>query len=495
MSAVPGQIVVQKPGGSSQVIYSPFWHQQQFHASTTKHCILGGGAGSGKSFCMRMDAILRCLSIPRFRALIVRRQMPELRKSHLEELPFDLERLGLPATSYHQTHNIVRFPNGSSLLFDHVEDDQSLSRFLSAEFAYIALDEMCTFTLKQYKFLASRARTTIPGLTPLIRGGTNPVGIGASWVRRYYVTKSVTFEGLKPEDENYRPEDYEYIHCTARDNPALNADYWKALGSLPSAALVSAMRDGEWSIEGAMFPEWAPHKDGRPWHVIGRMPTYHGQPIQFAPHIEIVRVIDWGYAEEGNPGVCLWFACLPDGSAICFKEHVFKLTLPEDAAREILRLSEGLRVKYTVGDSQMWAEHTGPSVAEKFAGVGLGMIEADKEREAGWLEFHAWLRQTVDDGSGPRPRISFLETGCPHTIRTLPDMAVDPKNPADMLTVGVEDDSADDCRYFVMSRPGRSREPSSAPPTPPLRREIEALIQKKKRTRFRMGAEATRRSV
>lgn len=417
--------------------------------------------------------------------------MPELRKSHLEHVPFEIERLGLPPNAYHQTHNIVRFGNRSTLLFDHIEDDSSLSRYLSSEFELIALDELATFTLKQFKFIASRARTTIPGLIPIIRGGTNPVGIGASWVKRYFITKTVKLT----EDRKYNPTNYEALHSTIENNPYVNADYKDSLESLPSDALVRAMRYGEWVIEGAMFPEWEPMRDGRPWHLIPEMPRYHGRPIQFASHIEIVRVIDWGYAAEGNPGVCLWFACLPDGSAIGFKEYVFKETLPGEAAKRILEMSEGLRVRYTVGDTAMWAEHTGPSVAEKFAQAGLSMIEADKEREPGWLELHGWFKQVVDDGTGPRPRLSFLEGACPYTTSTIPDMAVDPGNPADMLTKGVADDGADDCRYFVMSRPGRSREADHTPPPSPLRREIEAVIAKQKRKRWRLGSEAVRRSV
>jgi hypothetical protein len=248
---------------------------------------------------------------------------------------------------------------------------------------------------------------------------------------------------------------------------------------------------------GAVFTEWKPRQDdGRPWHVIPEMPRYRGQPIQFAPHIEIVRVIDWGYSAAGNPGICVWFACLPDGSAIGFQEYLFKETLPQDAAKEILRRSDGLRVRYTVGDTQMWAEHVGPSVAERFAQVGLSMVEADKEREAGWVEVHNWLRSRVNDGTGERPRLSFLETGCETVIRTLPEMTLDPRHPQDIITVGVEDDGPDVVRYFVMSRPGRSGEavPDHLPPPSAeqilLRREVAKL---QARRRWRLGSDAAHR--
>lgn len=483
-----GAVTVEK-AGKQQVLYAPFPHQARFHASTAANCLMEGGGGSGKSKCIRWDAYIRCLTIPRYRALILRRSMPELRMSHLAEVPFEAELLGLSKDAWHSTFNILRFPNGSTLEFGHIEDDQALPRYLSSEFEAIYFDELATFTLRQFKFLASRARTTKPGVKPLVRGGTNPVGSGAGWVRRYFITKNVSPE----EDQAYRAEDYESIHCNVDDNPAVNLEeYESRLLGLPSDALRRAMRHGEWVIEGQFFSEWAPaKKDKTPWHVITEAPTYHGKPLWEAKHIEIVRVVDWGYSASGNPGVCLWFACLADGSAMCFREYIFKETLPGDVARNIARLSKDVRVRYTVGDTAMWQEHTGPSIAEQLAKAGLGMIEADKARIPGWVEVHEWLRTTVFRGTVEAPKLTFYEPGCPHTIRTLPEMVVDPKDPNDLETRNVEDDPADCVRYFVMSRPGKSAQPHVDPALAWMWKQI----RKRRAAGDRLGTESTRRSA
>lgn len=484
---VPGQIVVRGTDGEPFVFYKPHPHQALFHASTAPNVLMEGSAGTGKSLSLRMEGYMRCLSIPRFTALLVRRKMPELKMSHLDKIPFEIKQLGLPDNAFHRTDHTIRFPNGSLFVFRQVEDDATLSDFLSSEWCLLLWDELSTFTLKQFKFLNSRLRTTIPGLRPLMRGGTNPIGDGAQWVKKYFIDKNVTPE----EDPVYNPANYISLHSTLEDNPSVDLDeYHQRLMAMPSDAHRQAYRYGIWVMEGQYFSDWAAQLEGKPWHVIPKMPEYHGVPIQFASHIEIVRVVDWGFSSEGNPGVCLWFACLPDGSAIGFQEYVFKQTLPEDAAREILRRSAGLKVRMTVGDTSMWQEHRGPSIAETFAKHGLSMIEADKEREAGWMEMHSWLRKTVDDGSGPRPRISFLETGCPLAIRSVPSMVVDPKHPQDIVTVGVEDDAPDCIRYFVMSRPGRSRE--AAPVVTPQLQEIRKIITQKKRRAFRLGRESMR---
>src|SRR5687768_7991422 len=111
---VPASVIVHR-NGEDDVLYEPLPHQEEFHQSTSRYTLMEGGRGSGKSKAMRWDAYQLCLGIPRFRALIVRRSMPELKQSHLNDVPFELERLGLPASCWHATDFVVRFPNGSTL--------------------------------------------------------------------------------------------------------------------------------------------------------------------------------------------------------------------------------------------------------------------------------------------------------------------------------------------------------------------------------------------
>lgn len=473
-------------GGKLECIYTPLPHQKKFHASTTLNCIMEGGAGSGKSKAMRFDAYMRCMAVPRFRALILRRSMPELRMSHLDEVPFDAERLGLKKEAWHSTNFTLRFPNGSVVVFAHVEDDATIARFLSSEWDCIYFDELTTFTLRQFLFLSSRARTTKPGLVALIRGGTNPIGPGATWVKRFFIDHDVS----EREFPGYQPSDWEAQHSTVRDNTHVNlADYRKKLQMLPSEAMRRAMEFGEWVIEGQFFSEWSDvrriikNEEPVEWHVIETCPTVKGRPVFFHKNYEVVRVVDWGYAVEGNPGMCQWWVCMPNGSAICFQEYVFTQTLPEDVAHEIQMRSVGMKVRYTVGDPQMFTEHEGPSIAELFAVAGLSMIEADNNREGGWINVHKWLQETVHDGLRERPKIMFVKAECPVSIRTIPAMTVDPKNPNDMITKGVEDEASDDMRYFVMSRPGASKIPK---PNPNVQWIFDAIAKRKRQQRRRL---------
>lgn len=478
--------------GKRVVVYDPLPHQREFHESTARYTLLHGGRGSGKSKAIRAEAFIGALTVPGFKALILRRSAPELKKSHLvaDQLPMEMSALGLPPSAFHQTDMVLRIPwNHSLIQFGHVEDDHALTKWLSTQWEAILIDEVTTFTHQQFTWLMTSLRTTIPGLVPYFKGGTNPVGPGAGWVRDLWITRAAA---LDPEKyPAYRPEDYHAIQANLDDNPYVDPEnYAKVFEGISSEALRNALRYGEWTTEGQMFSEFRMTRDGKPWHVIEELPRYQGKPIIEWPHYEVVRSIDWGYKDFG---VCLWAVILPDGSAIVFKEWFFKEMTPEDVAKEILRRSEGLKVRYTVADYQMMQEHTGPSIAEEFAQAGLSLIEADKNRKAGWVQLHTWLRDELDHGQGPFPRLRFLRSGCPRLIRAIPEMVIDEKDPEDIVSRGVDDHGPDALRYLVMSRLSPSREPK--PPKSPARAEIDRLIARKRRSAGRLGSEATRRGV
>lgn len=492
--------------GEVECVYAPLPHQELFHGATQRNVIMEGGAGSGKSLAIRMDSYMRALSTPGFTALILRRSYPELYLSHLQHVAFDVKRLGLPDTAWHKSESTVRFkhpstPEGkpqpdSVVVFGYVESDETTARFLSSEWCAIYFDELCTFSLRQFLFLSSRARTTIPGLRPIVRGGTNPIGSGASWVRRFFITKKVKFD----EAPSYNPDDFLALHSTVRDNKYVDQkEYLARLQALPSEALRKAMDQGEWVIEGQYFSEWTETRatdDGelRPWHVIHELPLVKGRPLTECSWIKIVRVIDWGYAVNG-PGHCTWFACMTDGSALGIQEWSFSQMLPKDVAKGIKSRSRGMKVSFSVGDPQMWKEHSGESIAETFERNGVPMIEADNERIPGWVRVHTLLRDTIDDGFGPRPLLQFYVgengEGCPVIARTMPEMVVDPRNPEDMLTTGVEDHGPDTVRYFAMSRAAPSKE--DRPGVPENLRFVLAYVKGKQAQR-RGWSNAVRRS-
>jgi hypothetical protein len=480
--------------GKHVCLYIPTPLQALFHEATEPNVIMAGSRAGGKSTAMRMDAYMRCLHSENFKAVIIRRVMPELKKSHLIYVQRECDQLGGDTVAkYNRSEFTVRFPQTNSLImFGHAEDDRAVEKYLSSEWDAIYFDEIVTFNLREFLLISASARATVEsGRQAIVRGGTNPVGRGAKWVKAYFIQHNPSYE----EAPDYDPKDWRAITINLADNPHVEAESYEArLRALPSDALRRAYLHGEWVSEGTAFSDWRETRDGKPWHVIEELPRIKGIPITQVKWVEIVRALDWGYSAAGNPGLCIWAACLPDHTIVVFDEYYFKETLPADVAREIKRRTGGMRVRYTVADPALFREHTGESIAETFAREGVPLNDGDNERKSGWIRLHAWLSETVSDGVNERPRLqvyrSATSAGCPGVARTLPEMVVDPKDPEDIETRGVEDEAADCLRYLVMSRLA----PSKEPPIDNGVREMLAMVAKLRRQQNThvLGSEASR---
>src|SRR5690606_28380246 len=94
--------------------------------------------------------------------------------------------------------------------------------------------------------------------------------------------------------------------------------------------------EGLWAqAEGAIYDEWRDDV-----HVIDQMPTGWESWNKF-------RAVDLGYT---NPFVCQWFAIDPDGRMYLYREIYHTRRLVEDHARQIVELSRGEKILFTVAD-------------------------------------------------------------------------------------------------------------------------------------------------
>jgi hypothetical protein len=448
--------------GKAKVLYEPTAKQVTFHECPAKNVLYGGAAGGGKSHALRWDAYMRCLTQPQYRALLLRRTYPELENTHLENVPID-QANGLPC-DYLKSERKVRFRNGSVLQFGHCEDDASTGKYLSTEYDAIYFDELVTFTEKQFLLIRSRARSTKPGVTPVIKAGTNPGGPESHWVRRRFIWQDVT----PKEDPRYRPQDYAYIPATLDDNPHLNQeDYAAALESLPEE-LARAYRYGDWDIfPGQYFGEWRKTRevDGKTvgWHV-------SLEHIVYPPDLPRSILMDYGYVKPGYVG---FMVHLPEGHAYLEEEYLPQRVVSFDQGVELGRRikDRGLtRILYFVYDSQMETPQTetGEAIIETFrrglrkAGVSLAMRKADKDRMSGWPRLREWLKPAPDD----RPWLQ-ISPQCPYAARTMPALVSDKNKPEDVDSDG-DDHAADSLRYWAMSRPHPSTAAALRPPMQPF---------------------------
>ena len=431
----------------TKVLYDPTPKQLVFHECPAKNVLYGGAAGGGKSHALRWDAYLRCLSVANYRCLLLRRTFPELDSTHLEMVPIDLAE-GLPA-EYLKSERKVRFRNGSVLQFGHCEDDAAVAKYLSTEYDAIYFDELVTFTEKQFLMIRSRARSTKPGVKPVIKAGTNPGGPESHWVRRRFIWQDITAK----EDPRYRPEDYAYIPATLDDNPHIDqVDYAANLESLPEE-LARAYRYGDWDIfPGQYFGEWRKTRESNGatvgWHVSSEHVTYDRS-------LPRVLCMDYGYVKPGFVG---WMVQLPEGHAYLEDEYTPVRVAPFDQGLEVARRCKerGLtRLRYLVYDWQMETpqSESGESIRESFVrglrkgGVSIAVVKGDKDRINGWPRLRHWLKEAPDG----QPWLA-ISPECRYTVRTIPALVSDAHKPEDVDSDG-EDHAADALRYWAMSRP------------------------------------------
>ncbi len=412
------------PNKVERILYCPTFKQQEFHASTKPNCIMEGGRGSGKSTAIRHDAHMRSLSSEEFTYLILRRTNPELIKSHLKFIDSDMHLLG---GSYHRTNKIATYPNRSQGFYSHCEQRVDVEKLLSSEFGAIYFDEITTFPYDMVTEISACAR--VPegsGLTAVIRGGTNPIGVGAREVKQYYIDKEV------PDDFDYDSSEYQAVRANLEDNPFIDrSQYLKRLKGVVNEHVRRAWIEGIWLAEGAYFTDYYPTRDGNPWHVIPELPQVRDMPLLDCKWLSIYRCLDWGYSPD--PAVCIWVAVLPDGREIAFKERHWRNTLAADVAKAIVKESQGMRIVETSADPSMFVTGRGVStysIGDIIEQNGVPLTQSINDRMLFGYSVHDHLNTMIDGF----PKLQILDgkpngrLGCPELIRTLADVRTDPRD-------------------------------------------------------------------
>jgi hypothetical protein len=471
------------PGGKDEsrvLLYSSLDHQSRFHYGNEPNILMEGGRGTGKSLAIRMDAHARAMQWPGFQYLVLRRTMPELRKSHFHDVEIEMKKLG---GFFHKTDNQARYENGSVGYFGHCETSGDILNYLSAQFGAIYFDELSTFTLDMFLQISSSARAPEDApYTAIVRGGTNPIGEGAGWVKQWFIDKTVDLA----EYQDYNPDDFVTISSVYTDNPHLNQTAYKArLSSLPKHVR-DAWLEGIWKDPDSYFSDWTPSKldeaqeNYSPWHIIDDLPLIKGKPLLEQPWLSIYRAYDDGFSPD--PAVCLWIAVLPNGQAIVFKERQWLQTTSEEIAKDIVRESAGMRIVETVCDPMTFAGSkatAGYSRGDIMEANGVPLTASTNDRHAAGFAIHEYLN-TVIDG---QPKLQVLRDGAPNLIRTLPQMRQDKNNPTRIA-------DGEDHYVIALGYFAQSYSPGSKPPGIS---SIPRWMQTTKTKRIRLGAESVRR--
>lgn len=436
-----------------------------------KHNIVafGGARGGGKSWAVRVKAVLLCFKHPGIKVMIIRKTYPELQENHIIPLCTMLkcyhsnpkERLA----KYNDSKKHITFPNGSRIIFRYCEDDRDALRFQGTEVDVLFVDE----ATQQSEARMDMLRACVRGVNDFpkrIYYTCNPGGEGHGWVKRLFI------------DKNYKkgehPEDYSFIRSMVTDNKALmeaNPDYLKKLEALPPK-LRRAWLEGDWNIfEGQFFEDLRLVPDGNMCHKAGISEAEALKQRRYTHVIEpfdlnkgecrgwnIMRSYDFGYHK---PFSLAYWAIDYDGTLYRILEYYGCTDTPNEGVRwspdeQFSRIRafenehpwlKSRKIVDSIADPSIWDASRGESIARTASKYGIYFTPGDNQRIPGWMQVH--YRLQFDENGYPR---MYIFNTCKAFIRTMPLMMYSETRPEDLDTK-LEDHVADEVRYMCMSHP------------------------------------------
>lgn len=203
-----------------------------------KYVLFGGSVGSGKSYWIRWSCLYWLIkyydkyNLKGVRAGLFCEDYPSLNDRHLTKIKYEFpDWLG----TYNESKKEFTLADdygGGIIAFRNLDDP---AKYLSVEFAVIAIDEINRNPKSTFDMLRSRHRW--PGIKDTkFLAGCNP--LGEAWVKNMWVKR------LFPANE---AEQYEFVYVPAlpTDNPHLPPEYYKSLESLPDTQR-KAYLEGNW---------------------------------------------------------------------------------------------------------------------------------------------------------------------------------------------------------------------------------------------------------
>lgn len=415
--------------------------------------LFGGSRGPGKSFTERWRHVrflmrLTARGINHVQTGLFSNTYKEARKRQF--LPAkDDPNYGFPEWlgEFNEANLEFRFwksQGGHRIVFGNLQD---LGQYKSDQFATVGIEELtlCIDPMGVIDVLSGSLRWPGVEWTPM-GFTTNPDGAGHSQVKGIFVTRTL-FD--HPDHVRRNPDQFTFIRALPTDNPKLPQSYIdEVLSNLPDS-LRKPWLEGSWDL-------------------------FEGQRFEFNPAIHMLkgalytpstmlckwyRSIDYGF---NNPYACGWYGVYTDDSGrkrkIKIREDVRDGLKSHQQIERIHNITEELgltgRVEASFLDTACWKEDDdGLSIADKFIQGGIPVVQALKDRPAGWVALESALSyDRGPDGEVTRfPELQLFDC-CVLTAQQITDALWDPRKPGDILhPEGFRDDALDETRYLVLT--------------------------------------------
>lgn len=352
------------PGNNFIKEVRPNKRQEDFLALPDEvfEALYGGAAYSGKSFLLTLLPIIRGFYKFRgFKGLILRRKFPDLERENIR-----LSKEYYPKTGavYNESKHVWEWREyGSYMDFGHIQHSSDVRMYDSSQYNFVCFDELTSFTEDQYIYLVgSRVRPSSAFNIAIARSGTNPGGVGQTFVYNRFVRPCDT--GYKLIRDAHSKLFRIFIPAFAQDNTqGMEYDplYLQKLEMLPEAEK-RAKKYGDWNAyRGSVFttfrPIRFPNEPENALHVI--------EPFSIPQWWPKFISIDWGKRALCH---CLWGAISPDKRVYVYREMAWKNVDIYKWASEIRDINnasnEGIEQATLCGSA--WQDRGTDTIADQF---------------------------------------------------------------------------------------------------------------------------------
>jgi len=284
-----------------------------------KFLLYGGALGGGKSYFLRWCAVRLLMryfykyGVRYVQVMLACEDYPSLKDRQISkmarEFPAWLGKMYVDHKEYGRCF-VLNPDYGSGVVCLRNLDDPS--KYQSAEFAAILVDELTKNDLQTFTDLRMRIRWAgVPDMACVFIGATNPGGPGHAFCKALWMDHLFPPEFKHPIDYT---KCFAYVPSKAEDNPHLDSAYWAQLQTLPPH-LRAAFRDGSWDLfKGQAFQEWK-----RDFHVIEPLYFRHldGKVRLYPEGAPLFMTFDWGFGAPFSVG---WWWVDPEGRKYRFAE-------------------------------------------------------------------------------------------------------------------------------------------------------------------------------
>jgi len=222
--------------------------------SDATRIMLYGGARSGKTFLLIAVIVLRALKYPNSRHLIARLRFAHAKTAlWLDTLPTIINLMGLKdVVKWNETDHYIKFPNGSEIWIDGLDDKDRVDKILGREYSTIYFNEMSQIGYGTITTVLTRLAQKIPGLKNKAYFDCNPPS-KHHWSYKQFI------ERKNPETNEELTNGSMYV--SLRMNPVDNVehlpdDYIEMLEHLPEDKKRRFLLGEYGDSEGAIFTNW-----------------------------------------------------------------------------------------------------------------------------------------------------------------------------------------------------------------------------------------------